>query len=605
MEEKISKFQNLNFNLKNLIFSYLNILEILPFYNLNRTIRIYFEKHHKINEKVLKIFLFLHNLQNFKNYRNFNTNIFDRLEKDHYINYYEECSLFSSVFRKFTNYPREDVINALILYVNGYCQLFNFRNLKLNFNDWDEIQYMQLIVPLLNKEKFIYYVDPGELDFEKDENDLLFIFKKIKFVNFLTSAKGLFIFLNKNKIELNFKRYVINYKDILHEKNSLGKVSMKNYFESFSNHSEYLDWEDVTEDSLNLDSNHQGNFDSLDLIKNNTESIKLIDNLNSKNLDKFDKLYPNGLKNLKKIIINPDYEKDINFESIIFKRIAKLEGLYNVPENVEKFIRSNLNIEKLGEVRDSIIRYLKCTQNIKKIELYVLRTTQNLSHLLNLKNLKQITIRFPNNSVNNDTFLFDKFFKLSSCTKTDMYIFKNLFTNIISNNGDKIKNCYVKTSSVFILNLFVNFLISSNLNYLLDEIKAICVTDRVDDITLFIESKIFKHLNYLEIHHHTLIPLVNYVESLDKIYLNYKISNWNDGHFNLLKDKRLKMIKIFIILSESDLIDYLMRNLEHFKLLLYLSYFYQNGTKIKEDISNITLKFNFLYLSNKKLKINS
>jgi hypothetical protein len=572
------KFKILNFNLKNIIFSYLNNLDYLHLYFTNLQIRSLLIKLNKeINKHSIQVFIFLLNLRNFKSFLNLQTDdYYSKVDNKHFLNYFEKCPLFSATTKKFSKFPYNHIVSGIVFYLNAYRDEYGFKNIKLNLNDNEELNHTKHIVSKLDKEKFIYCIVTDEIEKLKIQDSVLVsIYENLKYVKVLAMNKNFFSFLNKYNLELYFKWYNMNYL-IPHEE----KISIKIYFQNFPNHTEFLNWDEIT---------RENSFDNLDLIKNNKESVRKINNLNSSFLEEFDNIFPLGLKNLRKITI---VDKDlINCHSKIFASVKKLKFLDGVDSKLISMLKTRGDVESLEYVNKNVFKNLKCTESLKKVKIILQNTSTILQDLSKFKNLQKISLNFDYSSIFcQKIFSFDKFFELKNY-KLINNLALSLLSKIITNNNEKIKNCCLISSEISDFHKFLDFLEQNNHQKVVKELKSIIINNPVDDKKIFRRKKYFNNLQYIEIGDSSLLPILNYTHTLDRIYINSSETEWKYYKLNYLKNKYLRMIK-FRIIKADVLFDFIQKYFEHFKFLTYISIYrkyYENplADKILKTVINL------------------
>jgi hypothetical protein len=171
--------EKLNFNLKNLIFSFLSTPDLTHIINISRNFHACFYKYNPlVNNDSLKIFSILYNLSNIKSSEK-------NLSKQ-YINYYEGVDLFFAVLKRFGKINIIDIANGFVLYFNCHRLEYGSNKIYLDFSSkhLEEILLLKKIVIQLDKEKFIYCIK-FSVEFYSHSNSLTEIFKNIRYIQFI------------------------------------------------------------------------------------------------------------------------------------------------------------------------------------------------------------------------------------------------------------------------------------------------------------------------------------------------------------------------------------------------------------------------------------
>jgi hypothetical protein len=385
-------FIKLNFNLRNLIFSYLSTLDQIHISLTNKNFHSFIHKFNAslTNKNTMKIFSFLFNLRNIKNQ-------IHRYRK-HYINYYRDSCLFSNCLKRYSEFPLEDIVNGLVVYLNYYREEFCKNKIKLDFNQFKDKKFITLvnnIVRKLDKEKFVYFF---EFDYI---NDFLHLFLDPEFLE---------IFLNiKNVKDYFYSKYKI-VRETLHERN------IKVYFERIRDQIWFSYPVDVY---TYLQKTH------------NKESIKFIifyDYLKSLDLDNLLNLIkecelcecPN-LKTRKFIYLFD--EKSKNFDTnnsenkILFLKKFQKKGdvfihffSYNNFKKIKKLLNS-----KIDNKIEYVSYFKKFEENVRKMYFkFNLKPNFKYFELAVFKNLQKLQIFYPPYS--KKVFAFDKFLQVTILT---------------------------------------------------------------------------------------------------------------------------------------------------------------------------------------------
>jgi hypothetical protein len=613
----------LNFNIQNIIFSFLDFFDIIHTININKKFRSLIYKYNNLYHKdSLKVFCFLYNLRNIKNSDNKNS---------FFINYYRNVCLFSAVKKRFSNIDLDDIANGFYLYFNIHRKEYNYNKIHLNLNslfaekrlsninlnniprlynnfteeynnkidlelnslfaekrrsyinlDYIPNQYprfynyfkheyddnkinfnldlkkaefllMLKIIKKLDQEKFIYIITfPDHMN--SNTYYLLRIFDNIKYIECFDGIekKYLFNFLGENNIKVFFTKK----NNFLNFENRKQIESANKYFQIFPNNIEQIDIR-----YLKYFYERSG----LDILLNNSDSIKKISfkrNLADYFLGLVE-LYPDLLKNLKKIhFINPDPY----FFIYKFIKDRKTSLKLSLRKYV-KFLDPELNLESLELKNVKPSRFLPFKDTLKKLRITTSHKKKIFSYnkYLVFHNLKILEINF---SFIKDKFYFDKFFKIN-CHNLSKNVL-SLFIIVLRNNENELRNIFVESTKIDILNEAFDYLESSEFNSISHQIKGIKLTDTsTNNIGKFSSKIYFENLHEIEIEDYELYPIIRYTKTLDRLILKDHNKFAETSMFNELKDKNLRMFEAYYV-DADRLYKVIKDNLANFKNLIYI-----------------------------------
>jgi hypothetical protein len=196
-----SNFEKLNFNLKKLIYSYLETYDLLTVYHLNKNFRKHLpDSATKFNRDNVKVLAFALSLKNKNSY----------LEKHYFINYLRDKNIIPiiiSYMKGIQNLPEQEILIGIANYFKICQEKFKEKNLKLNFDDNPTI--MIALTKLLDKEKFIYSAIFEEILNEEEylNEKLESLLNNLKFIKIIKfDFYGTNFYENENGIE---KKYMI------------------------------------------------------------------------------------------------------------------------------------------------------------------------------------------------------------------------------------------------------------------------------------------------------------------------------------------------------------------------------------------------------------
>jgi hypothetical protein len=546
--------QKLNFNLKNLIFSFLTTPDLTHVINISRNFHTYIHKYNPlVNNDSLKIFSFLYNLRNIKS-----------SEKDHskqYINHYRGVDLFFAVLKRFENINIIDIANGFVLYFNCHRLENGSNKIYLDFSNEhiEEILLLKKIVIQLDKEKFIYCLH-FSVDFYSHSNIIVEILKNVRYIQYIDKNNSfLFDFLLKNEIEVFLNKFNGSNYEL---------KSAEKYFKKFPNNVDKIE-------SINL--NNSDEDCGKEILVNNSQSIKKM-KIKGNDLRILDTYFSEGLNNLKKIYLT-DHEV-IAFNSKFFQKIKCIRNINSVG-----LLTKKINLESLNIKNEKVSHILNFKDTLKKLRITYNKKFLFFDEFLKFENLKILEINFLGSE---DKFYFDKFFKINCCNLWNDIL--SLFSVVLRNNKkNNLKNIFVECSKIDLLHELFDYLENGENNSLLHEIKRIKLTDTLKyQITKFRKKVYFENLNELEIDTSEYYPLLRYTKNLDRLIIK---NSSNKHDVRILKE----IIKLNLRLFYADFCDVdeffkiLRENLKSFKNLVYIHISNTNSTKYDylEDIKSL------------------
>jgi hypothetical protein len=564
---KISKFIELNQNLKKMIYTYLIPINLVKVYYLNKKIQTSVNKANKnINRNAIKVFFYLRKMRDL----HINTkNILNLIE--------DEIDLFFIAFKKFKKnlVPANDIISGFVLFVEHYLSISKIVVLRAYLIPltYLESKYLLELIKQLDKEKVYYYLD--SMIFYNLERDNL----KLKTLKCLSYMKYIYLpsreenrthcpdekiyeILLKNKIQI----FLLRDEEIPIFKYETSEPSIKSeYFQNYPNNTETFVFYDSKNDQ----------YDHLKILKNNSKSIKNFyvnenNNFNENWMKKFDENFPEGLSQLNKIYFNDSFPP--HFNSILFNNIDTI-GLGFFDFKMKEVKRQ----EKVKKLFKSIFQTKELFLNIKCLQIRL--KTYDLEDLF-FKNFK----KFPNLQTICyseeieiypviDYIFINEFFKF----KLYEYSIKKVFpllsiilkNNNIDNNSD-VDLC-VKVGGMKFLDELFKFLNGQKMAGVIKKIKAIHFGTFEHLKTNHLQYKFntfsLEHLKNFYVECSGELINLNEVKNVDSVTLEY--FDEKVDCFKYLKGKNIKILNIIRDYKYTSL-KYIASNLSEFKTLKVL-----------------------------------
>jgi hypothetical protein len=597
-----TNFKKLNFNLKIIIFSYLNTYDRIIVYYLNSNLRkLLPDSPLKFNKNNLKVLALALSLKTKNNY----------LVEDYYINYLYEYNIIPIIIRNFIEVKNlkseeDDIIVGLANYFNICREKFKENEIRLNFLD-DDLSVMVELTRLLDKEKFVYALE---------YNDYLF--------DIFTEARKINSLLNNLKFVKNLnldKKNIYQIEDLKHlslnEKiNFLSKpykfMEYKNCF--ISHHLDLYNTEEVNPIEVfeKLNDKISGLIclgDDINLTKNKNIS-------KDEHEEIFKKKIPDGLKNLNSFFDLSSISK-VNTNSLIFKNIKVLKNLIIMPEHkqvITNFLNDHPEIEELKIIIEGKFNFTNLfLPNLKKLKISAEFRFYNYNTLVNFPKLDCFYITDSSRHELEE----EKFIKIkglfSYATKLGFTVEDyNFVTFLIKNkfkNNSQIKNCYIKSNDVEEIIKFINFIYVCQFEKLIEKIQSIVLTknDSKDELSdSIIIKNLFSNLRCIKIPSENYLPLLLYTKTLDKLEIA-EIKKYDPRKFNYTIGKKISdfFIKKDIMKPEETFLKFIAENMKKFNQLkiLNISGGSEHGYSISEFTYYDVTKFNSIFNRLSKMKL--
>lgn len=571
------KYFELNQNLKNIIYSYLDFFALIKVFYVNKKMGLSVNKNNKhISRNSIKIFFFLHKLR----YCHFS---FSKIDKLNIINN-EDVFLIS--FKKFTQNKEialNEIVSGFVLFIEYYISLPDTENIILHVNLSDTLppRFLEVtyeLIKLLNKERVYYHLDIQKhlyksKSFYRFSNPEILIkfLSHMKYVYLHDINCDIYEILLKNKIEIFFLR---DEEIIEYPYEGLEIIFKSEYFSQNKNSTETFIFNDKELDFQ---------FDYLGILKNNSKSIKYFYvenhlNFNMEWLIEFDKYFPVGLPQLNNISLINTFPFTI--DSKLFKNMDSLQLVLNYlnMDDLEY-------IEGIETLFSSILQNTQILSNLKFLKLnFETFNIENLSfnYFVKLPNLESIEFNGCEYD-NHNLFYFHDFLKFEHFESSIDKLFELL--NIILKNklesNFREENLFVKVSNSEYLIKLLNFLEERKFTGIIKNIKAIEINDTnniIDESDL--KCFYWEHLKYLSVSKLDQINILNNINFIDCVTI-FEVSENLESYLSYLKGKRIQIIKIH---SDKNLnsLKFITNNLSDFKYLRILEI--ESHTYTKESL---------------------
>lgn len=560
----------LNFNLQNIIFSFLNISESLIIFNLSKKIRqtaTKFKKFEKNCTKILKEIYILKKIDYFTTENHTKVSI----------NYLENNSILNLMYLKYPETCKSEIMIDFIY--SSVFFILNYNLKWLNFYIYEEfdVNFLKEIVKHLDKEKYKFYLHFREDKLLAPENNhnLLEIFKYIKYAECKLAPQELLQEFITNKLDIVF----------LHEKFYNFTIENQIYFKSPSNHLyEYRPkWDVSSFVKKNEESKHiQIQFP---ILHHNQESIKKIyleDDVEDAFFKKFDKFFTQPLKNLKTLDIKGDrihnkHKLKIfqNVSKIIFSPFRQLSthNFKVFTEFIENFPNFN-NLEAssylFSQIKDSDPKIFNNLTTLK-VNIDNGRFSFPFDCLTECKNLKKLIVnQYPTKS--NLCFKFNKFLYISNLAKFKFPSVLKILKNLLENNTNDLNNSFLEINELSIFHDLLHFLKSNNFNFVFKKISSLKFHGKfkLKDINQNYFN-IFEKIEYLEIACLSYFKILEYFSKINTLNLIIH-KNSDDDLTQLKKFVKIKDIAAIKVLDHTSIsfMKFYIQNIGDFKSIKYL-----------------------------------
>lgn len=551
------KFVHLNFNLKDIIFSFLNNLDLLHVYHSNTSL---LKKYENINYESLKIFIFMVQLKNKK-----------ISHEKFVINYLDNESLILKIYNYFidTHDPKH-ISQGITIYLEYMYECFSEKNILINFTNKMEVEIFSKILEKLNKKfEYKFYFN----NFSKSTRNQFSLnpsfFENMKIIYLMSLSS------QENFNELN--NYLININPNLNIKEKIYS-------------SKYYNWGQYEHGDISI-------FNNQKKIRGIHEfSIRNNSDLGREEIREFNEKVPEGFENLIYLKIASGCAV-YNYDCVIFKHLQILKGLMIADLNLSKVKNlfhtlKNLIYLKVDLFSNKFIFEDIKFENLKKISINYIRDNFNLNLIDKFLHLEKIHIKYQTSfsfKIKENLLRFDL---CEYMDKANNYESMNLALKILEKIDHKFKSMIFRTNKIEDLNFFMEYLEKFNLIHIKDKIISITLyeypNDSSDDnekICPFNSRFNFNHLQCLDIANFEDLNFLKYVNSLDKIIIR-TVKEFRENLFDLLKEKKISNITITRDNSNYNIMQYFDKNSEHFKSLRNLKVNNQRGYNLKFPLNS-------------------